>query len=132
MEAKRLKAWHVDLLREAKTQRMYFAYDNPSDWKEILNAGKLLRDGGISKNKAKCYVLAGFDNDTFEDAEKRFHDTWEAGFTPYIMQYMDDDGNRDPDWHRFLADWKHPRRRAKMLDEGRLTNKTDFICSDSN
>ena len=118
LEAKRLKPWHVDLLRDVKTERMYFAYDTPSEWQHLLQAGKLLHEGGISSHKAKCYILCGFENDTFEKAEKRIHSTWEAGFTPYVMQYMDDDGNRNPAWSKFLEHYKRPQSLHALLKKG--------------
>jgi hypothetical protein len=76
LEAKLLKSWHVDLLREVKPKRMYFAYDTPDDYEPLLQAGKLLRDGGITKSSqsARCYVLIGYDGDTMEKAEKRLRE----------------------------------------------------------
>lgn len=47
LEAKQLKPWHCDLLRESKTKRMYFAYDTPDDYEPLVCAGKMLRDAGI-------------------------------------------------------------------------------------
>jgi len=51
LEARRLRNWHVDLLREVKTERMYFAYNNPSEYEPLVEAGKLLRDGGFQKRR---------------------------------------------------------------------------------
>jgi len=39
------KPWVVDLLREARVERMYFAYDTPDDYEPLVQAGKLLRAG---------------------------------------------------------------------------------------
>jgi hypothetical protein len=36
LEAKLLKSWHVDLLREVKPKRMYFAYDTPDDYDPLV------------------------------------------------------------------------------------------------
>jgi len=119
LEAALLQPWHIDLLREAKTERMYFAYDTPDDWEPLLFAGKLLRDGGISKHKARCYVLTGYGSDTFDDADKRIRDTWKAGFIPFVMQYRDAGGKVSSEWRKFLCDWERPQSRAKKLEETR-------------
>ena len=49
LEARLLKSWHVDLLRTVKPKRMYFAYDTPDDYEPLIQAGQLLREGGITK-----------------------------------------------------------------------------------
>ena len=105
LEARRLVAWHVDLLRESKTRRMYFAYDTEyADYDALVQAGKLLREGGFSKasHKAKCYVLCGYDGDSFEKAEKRLRDTWAAGFFPFAMLYRNE-------WRKFQRTWTRPQ-----------------------
>ena len=111
LEARRLRQWHVDLIRAARVRRMYFSYDQPSELEPLFAAGKLLRDGGISRasHRAACYVLIGYVADTFEAAEKRLRDTWAAGFMPYAMLYRDDTGQTDPAWRVFQREWIRPQ-----------------------
>ena len=110
LEAKLLKPWHVDLLRESKTERFYCAYDTPDDYEPLVAAGKLLQAGGISKNarKANCYVLIGYHGDTMEKAEKRLRDAWSAGFFPFAMLYRDEKGVVDDNWKKFQRLWVRP------------------------
>jgi len=111
LESRLLKPWHVDLLRVSKTKRMYFAYDTPDDLEPLIHAGKLLRDGGITKasNRARCYVLIGYPNDTMEQAEKRLFDTWRAGFFPYGMLFRNEKGEVQDDWKQFQRLWVRPQ-----------------------
>lgn len=111
LEAKLLKEWHVGLLREAKTKRLYCAYDTPDDLEYLVHAGKLLRNGGITKTSqtARCYVLIGYQGDTMEKAEKRLRDTWAAGFLPYAMLYRDEMGEITREWARFQRIWARPQ-----------------------
>lgn len=121
LEARLLRPWHVDLLREAKARRMYFAYDTPDDYAPLVDAGRLLRDGGISRasHRAACYVLVGYRGDTMEAAEKRLTDTWAAGFLPYAMLYRDHDGAADPEWRKFQRLWVRPHIvMSRMKQEG--------------
>ena len=110
LEARLLKPWHVDLIRQAKTQRLYMAYDTPDDRDPLFTAGQMLRDGGINKSshKAACYVLIGYPGDTLTAAEKRLRDAWAAGFVPYAMLYRDGDGVTSLDWRRFQRAWVRP------------------------
>ena len=119
LEAALLQPWHVELLREVKAARIYFAYDTPSDYEPLVQAGRLLRDGGISKasHAAKCYVLVGYDGDTFEKAEKRLRDTWAAGFFPFAMLYRDEKGEVSKDWKTFQRLWARPQIIGAMLKE---------------
>lgn len=110
LEAKLLKPWHVDLLRESKTQRMYFAYDTPDDLPPLMEAGRILREGGITKasHRAHCYVLIGYQGDTMDTAEQRLRQAWQAGFLPFAMLYRDEAGNTDPEWRKFQRLWARP------------------------
>ena len=119
LEARLLKPWHVDLLRESKAQRFYCAYDTPSDYEPLVAAGKLLQDGGFSKGtrKANCYVLIGYPGDTMPKAEKRLRDTWAAGFFPFAMLYRDEKGEVQDDWRRFQRLWVRPHSVYHQLKE---------------
>ena len=120
-EARLLKSWHVELLRSVKARRMYFAYDTEyADYDALVQAGKLLREGGISKasHVAKCYVLVGYDGDTFEKAEKRLRAAWAAGFFPMAMLYRDKTGEVSQDWKQFQREWVRPQIVYHKLREG--------------
>jgi hypothetical protein len=119
LEAGLLKPWHVDVLREVKTRRMYFAYDSPSEYEALVYAGRLLRDGGITKssNAARSYVLIGFPGDTMEKAEKRLRDAWAAGFFPYAMLYRNEKGEVQEDWKPFQRTWVRPQIVYSLLKE---------------
>ena len=112
LDSRLLREWHVDLLREAKTLRMYFAYDSADDLEPLANAGRLLRNGGIkdsSGHKLKCYVLIGYPGDNMVEAEKRLLNTWKAGFWPYAMLYRNEKGETDGDWRKFQRTWTRPQ-----------------------
>lgn len=47
LEARKLKDWHVDLLREIKPKEMFFAYDTPDDYEPLVEAGKKTQRGRI-------------------------------------------------------------------------------------
>ena len=125
LEAKELKPWHCDLLREAKTKRMYFAYDTPDDYEPLVLAGKMLRDAGISpkRHTAACYNLIGYHGDTFDAAQERLEKTIRAGFMPYAMLYRDEKGNVDRKWAKFQREWLRPSIVATKF--GRVWNKNE-------
>jgi hypothetical protein len=110
LEAALLRPWHVDLLRDVRAARMYFAYDTSDDLEPLVQAGRLLRDGGITKasHRAACYVLVGFAGDTMDAAGARLRTAWEAGFVPYAMLYRDETGAVDSSWRRFQRAWLRP------------------------
>jgi len=120
LDARLLKAWHIDLLREVKTKRLFCAYDDPADYEALVYAGKLLRDGGITKasNTARCYVLIGYPRDSLEKAEKRLREAWAAGFFPFAMLYRDEKGGVMPEWARFQRLWTRPQIIHHLLKEG--------------
>lgn len=109
LEAGRLERWHAERLREIRTDRMYFAYDDPTKLIRLENAGKLLREVGFSKlHHLYAYVLVGFKKDTFVKANNRLQEVWDAGFVPYAMLYRDDKGHYDMEWKQFQRRWVRP------------------------
>jgi hypothetical protein len=120
LEAKQLKSWHVDLLREVKTDRMYFAYDTPDDYEPLVAAGKLLTAGGFPRasHRVFCYVLIGYEGDTIEKAEKRLWAAWDAGFAPFAMLYKDEAGNTNSEWRKFQREWVRPQIVFSKLKKG--------------
>lgn len=111
LEAKQLQPWHCELLREAKTRRMYFAYDTPDDYEPLVEAGRMLQAAGFNPrgNVMRCYCLIGYKGDTFDAATERMEQTIRAGFMPYAMLYRDQIGKVDTDWRRFQCEWLRPQ-----------------------
>ena len=110
MESALLQPWHVEFLREVKTKRIYFSYDMPSDYEPLVQAGRFLREGGVTKasNTARCYVLVGYPGDTMTAAESRLYAVWDAGFMPYCMLFRDESGTVDDEWKKFQRAWVRP------------------------
>ena len=110
LEAKILKPWHCERLRELKPERLYFAYDTPDDLEPLVEAGNMLRAAGFTtaSHTLSAYVLCGYPRDTFDGAERRMKQTIDAGFTPMAMLYRDHDGRRDDDWRLWARRWARP------------------------
>jgi len=111
LEAKLLKPWHAEGLRELHPDKMYFAYDTADDYEPLVNAGKIMRQAGhtVTAHRTCCYVLIGYRGDTFDKAEKRLIDTIMAGFMPFAMLYRDETGKRDHQWMKFQCEWLRGR-----------------------
>jgi hypothetical protein len=103
LEAARLKPWHVDLMKEVRPKRIYFAYDTPDDLKPLREAHKMfMRADYCSLNVLHAYVLVGYPGDTFEEAEARLQITKALTFTPMAMLYRDATGKTTRPWRRFF------------------------------
>jgi hypothetical protein len=98
---------------------MYFAFDSESEYEPLIQAGKLLRDGGITKSshKARCYVLIGYPGDTMDKAEIRLRKAWDAGFLPFAMLFRDEQGETQTEWRAFQRLWFRPQIIYQKLKE---------------
>ena len=107
LEAKLLTPERAVQLKELHPKSLYFAYDTPDDLEPLQQAGRYLLNAGFTKesNEMKCYVLIGYKGDTFEKAQERIKQTWDAGFFPMAMLYRDKKGDYDKDWRRFQGQW---------------------------
>lgn len=126
LEPALLQQWHADLLREIRPARIYTAYDTKDDLEPLVEMGRKLKLAGFKPNAhtAICYVLIGYDGDSFETAEKRLIETVNAGFVPYAMLYRDENGNTDIEWRRFQREWCRPMIACKKFNEIRKEETT--------
>lgn len=109
LEAKRLKRWHCELLADLHPKQMFFAYDTPDDWEPLIQASKLLDEHGIlNRTQCRCYVLIGWNGDTFEHAEYRLKRVVSLGMFPMAMLFRDHEGKTDVEWRRFQRLWARP------------------------
>ena len=97
-------------LKALKPESLFFAYDTPNDLDPLVEAGRMLIDAGFTKasNTLRCYVLIGYKGDTFEKAQRRMGEVWQAGFMPFAMLYRDKKGKFDKTWRRFQGQWANP------------------------
>lgn len=120
LEAAILKDWHVDLLAGLRPRRLFFAYDTPNDYEPLLIAVKKIFDAGVmskASNSCRCYVLIGYNGDTFYNAEKRLRQVLKTGALPMAMLMRDDKGERHPDWVKFARLWSRPACISSMKKE---------------
>jgi hypothetical protein len=109
LEAKILKPWHIELLSSIRLNQMFFAYDGPEDREPLFEASKLLTESGLNRNrKSRCYVLIGYENDTFSKAERRLKETLHMGFTPMAMLWKNENGSSKLEWRKFQRQWARP------------------------
>ena len=85
----------------------------------LIEMGRKFRAAGFrpSSHTMCCYVLCGYDGDSFEDAEKRLVQTMQAGFVPYAMLFRGEDGQYAPEWRRFQREWCRPIITGKKFNE---------------
>lgn len=111
-------------LKSARLDSLFSAYDTPDDLKPLQEAGnRLVSVGFTPHSKLYCYVLCGYKGDTFDKAEKRFRETWDAGFMPYAMLYRDDKGEYDKEWRRLQRLYYRPAATRSILKSYRSTEE---------
>jgi len=109
LEAKRLKPWHVELIRDLEPRQIFFAYDTPDDWEPLIEASRIMGEGGcLNRHLCRCYVLIGFPGDTFNKAEERLKQVVGLGMFPMAMLYRDYGGKTDSEWRGFQRLWARP------------------------
>ena len=119
LEPALLQQWQADLLYDVRPDRLYTAYDTKDDLEPLFEMGRKLRAAGFrpARHNMRCYVLVGYEGDSFEAAERRLHETMQAGFVPFAMLYRDESGERDTAWRRFQCEWCRPIIVGKKFNE---------------
>ena len=117
LEAARLEPWAVALLRDLHPDKLYFAYDGPDDLEPLRRAGGMLLDAGVPQSRLYSYVLCGYPGDTTNEAARRMHEAWEAGFMPFAMFYRSTTRVRPPsiEWRLFTRRYARPALARREL-----------------
>jgi hypothetical protein len=109
LEAVRMKPWIAEELRCLKPDTAYFAYDTPDDYEPLISASKMLIDVEEFPNTRRaymCYVLIGYQGDTFEKATKRLHQVLDLGFMPMAMLFNKAENKPDKkEWIKFQREY---------------------------
>lgn len=97
-------------LKSLKPESLFFAYDTPNDLEPLRAAGQMLHDAGfsVSSHTLRCYILCGYKGDTFDKAQRRMGEAWDAGFMPFAMLYRDEKGEVNKEWKQFQRQWANP------------------------
>jgi len=109
LEAARLTVELAGELLSVKPERMFFAYDRPSEYKPLRRAVAMIRKlarwrKGTTRHHVSCYVLVGFEGDTVSDAERRVGQVIAMGVRAYPMFYRDDNySHRPAEWHDLIG-----------------------------
>ena len=118
LESARVDDEFVEQLRGIRLQDVWLAYDHPNAEKPLIKAVDKLKVFG--RNKLRCYVLIGYDNDTIEKAEIRLRRAWEIGVLPFAMLYRDEQGKvRSKEWKQFQRKWSRPAIFRKLCQSNK-------------
>ena len=87
LDARLLTDYHVDRIRELDLECVRFAWDSMASEEPVHDAIFRCLNAGIPKNKVRCYVLVGFDDDPM-DARCRCETLKEAGVWANVQRYQ--------------------------------------------
>jgi hypothetical protein len=111
LEAALIREWHIELLKKLRPKEIFFGCDTDEKYLHLREAVKLFKEADyFSHNTLRAYVLVGYQNDTFEDAERRLRRVKDLGVCPMAMLYRDLSGavTPDKDWKRLQRLWARP------------------------
>jgi len=119
LEAKRLKPWQAEALRELKPRAVFFAYDSPQEAEPLREAVQIMVKAGfpLKSHRIRAYVLIGYPGDEYIKAEARLKFVLSLGITPMAMLYRD--GPKNKEWGKFQRVWARPELiYGRNQDEG--------------
>ena len=113
-ESSRVTDEIVEQLRGLRIHQVWLAYDYDNADKPLKKAVNRLSKY-FSRDKIRCYVLIGYENDTIEKADIRLRKAWEIGTLPFAMRYRTPDPKwegtylfKERKWNLFQREWTRP------------------------
>lgn len=100
----------INQLRGLSIYQLWLSYDDLSRKKHLIKATEKLKKY-FNRNQLRCYVLIGFNGDSYFDAIERLMTTWEIGLLPFAMLYRNEEGDYPQpnlEWNRLQRKWCRP------------------------
>ena len=93
LDARLLRPWMAEELRQLRIKQLFLAADSDAALPDLRRALDLLTF--LPRDKKRCYVLWGFDNEPIEVGETRCRSVWDAGGLPFVQLYQPIGGRVD-------------------------------------
>jgi len=103
-----LKPWHVELMKNIKTNEIWVACDTVAGLKKLDKAADLLSDFNIGKKR--CFVLIAYNGESITEAERRCRTVYEKGFLPFAQLFRDESNKKEYslEWRDLARKWSRP------------------------
>jgi len=108
-----LDYWHIEAMRGLRIRKIWLALDHNVFMVPFQEACTRLREAGFSRDKIRCYVLAGY-NEPIQTSEGRLRFAYDCGALPYIQAYQPVSNNkrmageRSREDNLFVKNWSRP------------------------
>lgn len=115
LDTTRLTPSIIEDLKTLRIHQIFVACDTKGALKSLEQAGRKLE--GVGRDKLRCFVLVGYDNETIDEALGRLVDVWNLGFMPFAQLYQPDDNYiRYPwEWRKLANIWSRPARMKAFM-----------------
>jgi hypothetical protein len=132
IDAELVDDWFAEELRSLRIDELYVAADHPAALKYVKQASDRLAYLKGPARKLRCYVLAGYGNDTVEMAESRCWALMKMGVTPFLQLYQPADKviEYSREWRELAWKWMRPavmaareRRRGEIPADQEIKEK---------
>jgi len=108
LDKRLLKNWHIEELRSLHIKELWLAFDNWDHKKEFEVVMDKLKKAGFSRNKIRCYVLAGF-NEPIQASEERLKFVYNCGALPFIQKYRGENEDQlSKEDSKYIRKWSRP------------------------
>ncbi len=122
IDCRLLKDWHIEEMRSLKIYEIWLALDMDDRAKHFKKVCEKLVKAGFKRNKIRCYVLAGF-NEEIQKSEERLEFAYRCGALPYVQVYQEPSANkrfageRAREDNLFVRRWSRPAIIKSMMKE---------------
>ena len=113
LDVRLLRDWHIEELRGLRIKELWLALDSWDTQRQFKKAIERLKRAGFYRNQIRCYVVAGFDEPTWE-SEGRLRFAYECGALPFVQLYQPPlplkrmAGERSREDNLFIRKWSRP------------------------
>lgn len=106
-----LKPWHVPYFDSIPIGELWWACDEPDDFRWLERVKELFAH--VPMRKMRCYTMLGYEGETLAEAEKRIERVFDMGFMPFSQLYQPPSADvptkvYGPEWKAVNRKWSRP------------------------
>jgi hypothetical protein len=107
---------------EIRIHELFLACDTPASLPALQQAAERL--AFLGREKLRCFVMVGYNDETPEQAEARLEAVWQAGCMPFAQFYRPPGAvtrsAASPEWRALVTRWSRPAATKALHREATL------------
>jgi hypothetical protein len=118
IDARLVDDWVIDQFKQLRISEIFLAADTKGSLTSLAKAVEKL--AFLGRDKLRCFVMIGYNEETIQEAEERLKEVWRAGCLPFAQLFQPPDKwiEYSKEWKDLNRNWSRPAITKTIMNAG--------------